>query len=129
MKKLISVFLILATFSNVAFADCDFKTIEKLPDGRFAYTPECHLKVGQMKRDLEIANQQNSDYKQAITLKDLALDKAQQRIDLWQDTSDKLENRINAIDGMEKKNNILYFGLGILVTGLAVWGAGQLAHH
>lgn len=129
MKKLISSVMLACLVSTSALADCDFKTgIEKLPDGRFAYTPECHIKVGQMKQDLDTATQQVELYKKSIELKDLALGTAQTRIDLWQQTSFKLEDRVNAMEDLRSKNYVLYFGLGVLVTGLAVYGAGQLVH-
>lgn len=129
MKKLSSV-LLLVFFANIAMADCDFKTgISPLDDGSFKYSRECHLKVGQMKQDLDVATKQVADLTQAITLKDLALTKSDQRVTLWQDTSFKLEDRINTIDSLQKFNGILYFGLGVVFTSLAVWGAGHLAAH
>jgi hypothetical protein len=127
MKRLISLFVVISFFSNVALADCDFSTgITKQEDGSFRYTKECHLKVGEMKRDLEIANTQIVEYKKAIELKDLALAKADERADKWMNAAYKLEDRMTTIDNLRSANQWLYFGIGVAVTGLAVWGAGQL---
>lgn len=126
MKKLISTILIVSCLSNVALADCDFSTVTKLEDGSYKYSKECHIKVGEMKRDLDIANKQVKLLNDSLELKDLALSKSNERIALWMDTTYKLEDRLNKIDELRSKNNWIYFGLGAVFTGLAVWGAGQL---
>lgn len=127
MKKLIAMLMITLTFSNAANAACDFSTgISKNADGTYTYSKDCHVAVGQMKYDLEAANKQVDDYKRVIELKDLALTKSNERADLWMEASFKLQDRMNTIDDMKSKNQWLMFGLGVLTTGLAVWGAGQL---
>lgn len=129
MKKLIAALLLVVSFTNVASAACDFSTgITKNDNGSYTYTKECHVAVGEMKRDLDSATVQLGEYKKAIELKDLALSKSNANADLWMNTSFKLQDRMNAVDELKSKNQVLAFGLGILVTGLAVWGAGQLVH-
>lgn len=125
MKKLFAL-LLLVVFSNTALADCDWSGIVANNNGTFTYSKELHLCVGQMKQDLDSAHAQIADYKKIIELKDLALDFSNKRADMWMDTSLKLENRLNAIDSLRSKNETLYFGLGVAMTALAVWGAGQL---
>lgn len=125
MKKLIVALLLI---SNVASAECNFKLgygVTKV-DGGYLYTPECHVAVGQVKQDLEMVTTQLGEYKKAIELKDLALSKANERADLWSDTSIKLQDRMNAVDQFKASNQMLTFLLGVGVAGLAVWGAGQL---
>lgn len=130
MKKFIALLLLVVSFSNVAMADCDFSTgITKQADGNYLYTRECHVKVGQMKLDLEAANKQVADYSKAIDLKNLALTSSNTRADLWMNTSFKLQDRMNAVDELKSKNQLLMFFAGVAVTSLAVWGAGNLAHH
>lgn len=127
MKKLISFMIMLCFMSNLAFAECDFKTgITPLGDGSFKYSGECHRKVGDLVQDNKTKETQIADLFKAIELKDLAIQKSDQRAQLWMDTSYKLEDRLNKIDSISSKNSILYFGLGMVFTGLAVWGAGQL---
>jgi len=130
MKKLISLILILVSFSNVALADCDFSTgITRNDNGSYTYSRDCHIKVGSMKLDLEAANKQLTEYNKVIELKDLALSKGNERSDLWMNTSFKLQDRMNAIDDLKGKNQLLMFFAGVAITSLAVWGAGNLAHH
>lgn len=125
MKKFLVAVLL---FSNIASADCNFKQgfgVTKV-EGGYLYTPECHVAVGQMKQDLETVTTQLGEYKKAIELKDLALGKSNERADLWMNTSFKLQDRMTVIDDMKNKNQWLTFFAGVAVTGLAVWGAGQL---
>lgn len=129
MKKLIVLLLIAVSFSNIAFADCDYTKIIHNVDGSYTYTKELHICVGQMKQDLDSSRTQLVEYKKAIDLKDLALSKSDERADLWMNTSFKLQDRMNAVDELKGKNQLLMFFAGVAVTSLAVWGAGQLAHH
>lgn len=123
MKKLLSLILII---SNISYAECDFSTgIKKVDDG-YLYTTECHLKVGSLVKDNKNKDESIGQLNKAIDLKDLALTKADQRVQLWTDTSEKLETRVNTISELQNKNYFLYFGLGIVTTGLAVWGASKL---
>lgn len=119
MKKLFNIVLALS-FSLNCFADCDFKTgIKQEPDGSRLYTEACHIKVGEMKRDLEVSQKQNADYIQAIKFKDLAIQHADEREKNWMETSQKMQNRIEQIDKLRKQQEWIYYGLGVLtVVGL-----------
>ena len=130
MKKLISLILLACTFSNLAMADCDFsKGITPGPNHTYIYTEECHLKVGQLIQDNKALTLQVGDLTKAIQLKDLALTKADERTQLWMNTSDKMEDRLTKIDETYKKNEWIYFGLGVLTTFAAAYAAGQVIHH
>lgn len=128
--KIINIVVLLSLISNLSYADCDFSTgIKPNTDGSFTYTKECHLKVGQLVQDNKTKDTQITDLNKAITLKDLALKESEDRASLWMNTSFKLEDRLSKIDGLEKKNDILYFGLGaLMVIGTAV-AYGQFNHH
>lgn len=128
--KIINIVVLLSLISNLSYADCDFSTgIKPNTDGSFTYTKECHLKVGQLVQDNKTKDMQITDLNKAITLKDLALKESEDRASLWMNTSFKLEDRLSKIDGLEKKNDILYFGLGaLMVIGTAV-AYGQFNHH
>ena len=124
IKKSVLVLVAMSLFSNLAFGECDFSTgITPLSDGGYRYSKECHIKVGENKRDLDIANKQVENLNKALDLKTLALDKSDQRIDLWRDTTFRLEDRINKIDDTYKANQWLYFGLG----ALTMFAAGYVA--
>jgi len=117
MKKVIASVLIFSCLSSAAYADCDFsKGITPGPNHTFIYSEECHQKVGQLIQDNATKDKQIADYVQAINLKDLAITKADSRTQLWMDTSDKLTDRLTKVDELQKKNDWLYFGLGVLST-------------
>jgi len=126
MKLFIACLIMFAFTITSAFADCDYTKIKDNGDGTYTYSRELHICVGNMKKDLAAANAQVESYAKVIELKDLALVKANERIALWQDTAWKLQDRMSTIDNLENKNHILYFALGILVTGAAVYGASKL---
>lgn len=127
MKKIISLFIVLSLFSQVALAECDWKKgVKENVDGTFTYSAECHLRVGQLVRDEPIKDQQIAEYKKVIELKDLALSKTEQRADMWMNTTFKLQDRMNTIEDYSSRNNTVYFIIGVAFTALAVWGAGQL---
>lgn len=127
MKLFIASLLVLALTCQAAMADCDYTKVVANPDGTYTYSKELHICVGKMKKDLGAANDQLVAYKEAITLKDLALTDANQRALLWQDTATKDLERINTIDNIENRNKVIYIGLGVVGTVLAVWAAGQIA--
>lgn len=130
MKKLISLIIAFSMFSHIAYADCDFKTgITPNDNGSYTYTKDCHLKVGEMKRDLETANKQIDLFKTSLDYKDLALKRADERADLWMNTAFKLEDRVNTLDQMRKTNEWLYFGLGVLTVFAAGYAARQAYGH
>jgi hypothetical protein len=128
MKLLIMTLLTFALTLQAAKADCDYSKIVSNADGTYTYSKELNHCVGVMKKDLDATKAQMDSYVQSITLKDLALSKADERIKNWQDNSDKLENRLNTIDSLEKKNEWLFFALGIVVTSAAVYGASKLSN-
>lgn len=130
VNRLVSKFVavLLITIAPLqALAECDFSTgIEKMADGRFAYSAECHKKVGKLVADSKDKDDQIAALSKTIELKDLGIRTQEQRAQLWMDTSFKLEDRVNQMESMKSTNQWLYFGIGVLTTGLAVWGAGQL---
>lgn len=125
-KALISLMISILIFSNFAHADCDFSIgISPLPDGRFAYSKDCHLKVGELVQSEATKDKQIADLTQAIQLKDLAIDKADQRVHLWMDTSFKLEDDLGKVQNLQSGNNHLWFGLGVAATVLSIFVAAK----
>ena len=127
MKKLISGILAVTMFTaTTAFADCDFsKGITPTDHGTYEYTKECHISVGQMRQNYLIDEQKIATLNKALDLKDLVINKANERADLWMNTSFKLEDRVMAIDKMESSNRWIYFGLGVLTVFVAGFAARQ----
>lgn len=126
-KKFLISFIILNLISNLAFADCNWSTgIKTLPDGGFEYSKECHIKVGQLIQDNNTQTQQITDLNKAVSLKDLALTQSDARATLWFNTSSQLEDRLQKVDSLEKHNDWLFFGLGVLTTFAAGYGVAKL---
>lgn len=123
MNKIINISLVFLLIPQLLLANCDWSTIKKNDDGSYTYSKELHICVGEMKRDLDIANKQNEAYVKALELKDLAIKNADERIALWMDTTNKLEDRINKAEGIAARNGWIYFGLG----AVTVLGAGFMA--
>ena len=111
--------LVMATilfFSSSVFAECDYSKVVSNTDGTYTYSKELHICVGRMKQDLLISQEKVDSLNKAIDFKNLALDASQKRTDLWMDTSFRLEDRLTKIQQLEKSNNWIYFGLGILTV-------------
>jgi len=126
MRQTLSILLVLNFLCPIsALAKCNFKTIKKVEDG-YLYTSDCHREVGKLKNEAEERREQVKNLNEAIKLKDLTITTHTERADLWMNTSFKLEDRVNTIERMNSTNRWLYFGIGVIFTGLSVWGAGQL---
>lgn len=126
MKKFVIALIVASLLPISALADCDFKTGISKVEGGYLYSRECHLRVGEMKYDLEIEMERTAKLTKALELKDLAITRADQRADLWMQTSFKLEDRVNTIDEMRRTNQWLYFGLGVVTMFAASYAASQL---
>jgi len=126
MKKFLVALIVTALLPIQAFADCDFSSGITKVEGGYLYTRECHIKVGEMKYDLGAKDLQIEKLNKALTFKDLAIDNANKRADLWMNTSFKLEDRINTIDELRSRNQWLYFGLGVLTVFAAGYAAKQI---
>lgn len=87
MKTTISLILIFSLISQYVSADCDFSDLVHNKDGTVTYTAADHICVGQLVQDNATKTQQIQDYVKALTLKDLALNDADKRTQLWLDTS------------------------------------------
>ena len=130
MQKILISFILFTLFSNFSFADskCDWSQIKALPDGGYEYNSQLNLCVGQLVQNQQIQQQQLTDLNKAIQLKDLALTASDQRATLWNNTASNMENRLQKIDTETKKNDWLFFGLGVLTTVGAGFMAASLIH-
>ena len=129
MKNKISpaLLVIFSLFSNTSYAECVWnRDVKEAGDGNYIYTRECHVQVGKNNKELEIRKVQVDELNKAIDLKDLALVKQEERVHLWMDSTLKMNDKIQSYESFRVSNQALYFGLGIIFTGFAVWGAGQL---
>jgi hypothetical protein len=127
MKKIVYLLVAAMTFSNTCLADCKFNDLVHNSDGTVVYSKGDHICVGQLVQDDAVKTQQVQDLNKAITLKDLAQTKSDARAQNWMDTALKLESNIQKVEGLEKSNEWIFFGLGVITTGLAAITASNLA--
>lgn len=126
-QKIISLVVLSLLTSQVSYADCVWsRDIKENQDGSYTYTRGCHVQVGKNNKELDLRKQQVEELNKTIELKDLALVKQEERVNLWMDSTLKMNDKIQSYESLRSTNQILYFGLGILVMSAAVWGAGQL---
>jgi hypothetical protein len=142
MKKIIAL-IILLTFSNSVLAEyvgnCDVSTIQQQGDN-YIYNKDCHIEVGRLVKENKQQKQQIDDLNKAvaakndesthlrktITLKDLALDKADERTSKWREESYSQNSSLNKEQRLSRYENYFFFASGIAVTVLAVFAAGSI---
>lgn len=131
MKRLISSLCLVTLLYNPLYA-CDWGSIQS-QGSSYIYTADCHKEVGKLVnkvKELESANLERQKESErlygAIKMKDLALDKADQRIMTWRNETYSQHERLLRHEKMSKYNDWAYFGGGVLITILSVWAAGQI---
>lgn len=126
MKKTICLILSFAMFSNIAWADCKWADGVKKTEQGYLYTAECHGRVGIMAKDLDDRAIEVENLRKTIDLKDLTIKKADERTELWRDTTFKVEDRLTKIESAAETNKWVYFGLGVLSVFAAGYAAKQV---
>jgi hypothetical protein len=127
--KMIDCLIFIFLIPSIALGSCNWGTIKKNTDKTYTISESLYICVGQLVEDSKIKTQQIADLTKAITLKDLSVQEADKKADLWNQAAIKLENRLQSVDSIEKKSDWLYFGLGMLATGFAAYTASKLAGH
>ncbi len=110
-----------------AIAACNPKDIVKnVEHNYYQYPVDCHIEFGKLRSVEEERKKQVEHLNESIRLKDLAIDTANKRIELWQNTTYKVEDRLIRLERNNDKIKWIYFGLGIFVMGAATYGASRL---
>lgn len=120
MRFLILILLI----PQLAFAECDYSTVKKVDNG-YLYSTECHKATGKALKELNIREEQVENLKKTIKLKDLALVTADSRILNYQEVAYKNTERLNRLNSVQSKQNMLYFIGGIVLSTLSVYAASK----
>ena len=127
MKRIVlCIILMVSLASHSVLASCNPKDIVEQANGTYIYPVDCHVDYGRLRQNEEARKKQVEHLKESIKLKDLALDYSNKRIETWQQATYKVEDRLIKLERNNDKLKWIYFGLGIVVMGGAVWGAGQL---
>jgi len=131
MKNLIVCMAMIGLLTNSAIS-CDWSTIKK-QDSEYVYSADCHKEVGKLVGKVEKLERANLERQKeaeslnkAIELKDLALNKADERIMNWRNETYNQHERLLRQEKLAKYNDWLYFGGGVGLTILSVWASGQL---
>lgn len=111
--------------SQNALASCNTADIKKV-GSTYSYPVDCHVDYGRLRGVETERAAQIKHLNESIKLKDLAIDTSNKRIQLWQDATYKVEDRLIKLDKNTETVKWIYFGLGIIVMGAAVAGAGSL---
>jgi hypothetical protein len=136
--KLVALFLAIYLFSTTAFGAsttlpdgtvCDWSRAIHNSDGTVTYPADLHVCVGKVVQDDATKTQQVADLNKAIDLYKVTIQTDEQRIQNWIATSVNLENHVATIDDLQKKNQWLYFGLGVAATVAAAYTANKVAGH
>ncbi len=119
--------LITITFVANPVLACNWsEDVSKNSDGSYNYTKECHIKVGEVVETNEIQKKQIENFNQIIDHKDNVIDLHRKRVKNWKETSKELEEHVNMLQATKGADDWVWFGLGVLATSAAVYGAGHL---
>jgi hypothetical protein len=127
MFKFIKVFILCMCINTSLFADCDWSEIKQVGEN-FLYPKDCHILVGQMSKELQDRRQQVDLLNKSIDLKDLALQKSDERVNVWRTTSYTLEDRLQKQETFTNWTKWGYFVMGaaaIVCGGLIVKKVNQ----
>lgn len=123
---MVKLFITLLLIPQLLYAACNPKTdIVKTSTG-WQYSNDCHIEVGKKIKQGEKYKEALAEAEKVIELKDLALTVQYDRVDMWQQTTFKMEDRLLKVERLNKTDHWIWFGIGIIVMGAATYGAGQL---
>lgn len=126
IKNLVCI-LLSVLMSTSVFADCDFKKdITEDTSGNFTYSRECHIEVGKAVKSVPLLRSKVSSLEKKIELKDMMLEKQEERVREWVNTSMHAHATVMSYESARSRDNIMYFGLGIGVAVLSVWAAQKV---
>jgi len=129
MKKLISLVIVaMLTFNSlVSYAACDFATdIKENSNGTYTYSRDCHVEAGKAFKSVSLLGDKIELLEKKLELKDLMITKYEERTQLWMDTSFKLNDKLQTYEQVNSQDKWISFGLGVGLTILSVWAAGQI---
>jgi len=131
MEKVISLFISILLVCNVSLANCP-KPVTLLDEGTpapctgFLFSPEQEKLVYQATEDAKYYKllSEKLTERQALQAEQITI--MDQRLQLYMNQSNELAKELNNEKNDDFWHKTLYFGLGIVVTGLAVSAAKRL---
>lgn len=126
-KLFISPILTFSLISvNSAMADCKWSSDIKEVETGYLYSDDCHLRVGRLVQDEKDYKIEVKQLRKTIELKDLTIGDLKKDRNRWEDEAVEQFERFDKYKKAESKRTWLWFGLGVLATGAAVYGASHL---
>ena len=127
MKRIIILLIsinILYPLPLNAATPCQWDSIVKI-EGGYLYPKECHIEVGKTLKENDLRKEQNEKLNKSIELKDLAIQKADERADIWQENSYKQYDRLQTQDRLAKYENWILFGGGFFMGIASAYVGGK----
>lgn len=136
--KLTNLILTILLVSNVSLGKtiitndgtvCDFSTIRANSDGTYTYSATQNSCVGKIVQDSATKDQQLADLYKAITEYKLTIQTDEQRIQALMLSLSQIGARLDKAESLQKSNDKLAFGLGVLTTLAAAEAMAKLSGH
>jgi hypothetical protein len=108
---------------------CDFSTIKSNADGTYTYSATQNSCVGKIIQDGATKDKQMADLYKAITQFKLTIATDEQRIQALMVSLSEVSARVEKSDNLQKSNDKLAFGLGVLTTLVAAETMAKLSGH
>lgn len=128
---MIKYLLIFSLISSTSFASCP-KNVQVIQKGQeancdgFLFSDEAEKKAAQAIEDSKYYKKLNERLEQRKKLTDKEIEVLDKRLKLYIEQSETLAERLNKRETQNSWERVLWFSLGIVVTGLAVKGASEL---
>ena len=136
--KILSLILALSLLSSAAFGTvttlpdgtvCDWSKTIHNADGTVTYPASLHMCVGKVVQDDAVQTQKVADLTKAVNLYQLTIQTDEQRIQNLMVTLNTVQDRVDKAEDLQKKNELLYIGLGVLGTCAAAYVANKVSGH
>jgi len=128
---MIKIILTIMLSTSMAFAECP-KNVQVIKKGQaancdgFLFSPETEKKASEAIDDAKYYKDLNLRLQNRKELTDKEIEVLDKRLQLYVEQCETLAERLNKRENQNKWERVLWFTLGIAVTGLAVHGASQL---
>ena len=124
------IILIITLLMNSILA-CDFSSeiieITSGPNkGSFIYSDSCNKEVGKLYKENKLLKNQNTILKKNIEDKELTLKDLRVAVIDYRKVALDNTDRLTRVNKLQSSTNMLYFGLGILATGLTIYSATKI---
>lgn len=125
------IFTIIFIFSQISYA-CP-QDIQEIQKGQVAnctgllFSPEASKNVDEAIQDAKYYKDLTERLYQRQDLTNQEISTLDKRLNLYMDQSETLAKQLHKKEKEDKWQKIIYFGMGVFATGIAVYGASQLS--